>query len=428
MTIPSNRACEMKPAKTLQRRFVFAPALSLLLIASGCQSSSLQSLAFWNKKEPPINYTTPEDSLVLRGGELMPDQGLQALGGDFEGARRLFQDKKYAEAEPIFEKIADNKKNTMQVLEAARYYQAECLYKRGKYPAAGDRFVQLLNNFPTAAHGEESRKRLFDIANYWLDETRDEMEMAREVREGKRSFVMPTIVQVSFETSKPLLDMEGRAIRLLESVHMTDPRGPLGEKALFYIGSVKFYREEYRDAEHYFTQLFQNYPNGVHAPNALKLSITCHMISQGGPNYDVRRLQEAREMIEMAKRSYPELQQQQGPWLTQHAVQIHNLQAEHDFDMARFYERTGHPGSAHFYYEIVRLRYPGTPQAEKASEKLSVLRSKAQREAGSNPSPADNTQVVRPFVPSQPMTNPQGEFGPRRDRCRRALAVVESLA
>ena len=46
------------------------------------------------------------------------------------------------------------------------------------------------------------------------------------------------------------------------------------------------------------------------------------------------------------------------------------LQAEREYNIALLFERTGHPGSAHFLYEIVRRRYPGTPFGEKAEHKL----------------------------------------------------------
>jgi TolA-binding protein len=394
---------------------------ALLSVAPGCQGNMIhipQSWLLWKKPEPQ-KKVMPEDAFVLRGGEMVADAGLPTLGGDFEGARQLFNQKEYAQAEPIFGHIADNAKNSLQVMEAARYYQAECLYKRGKYPAASDYYVQLLNNFPSAAHGDEVRKRLFDIANYWLDETRDQMDAAKEKREGKRWFVAP-IMPVHFEDAKPLLDIEGHALKLLEVVHLTDPRGPLGEKALFYIGSVKFYRESYKDADHYFYQLVLNYPNGVHAPKALQLAIICKQISTGGPDYDGRRLQEARDLIEMAKRTYPELQVSNEKWLAQQALDIHNLQAEKDYNIARFWERTGHPGPAHFYYEIVKRRYPGTPFAEKAEKRLIELRAQAQREEQRTAPPAQDRPPAanemgpppRPVTPGQSMPGPGGETGP----------------
>jgi len=394
---------------------------ALLTAAPGCQGSMFQvpeSMAFWEKHTTKVDYTTPEDAYVLRGGEMVPDQGLPTLGGDFEGARQLFQQKEYDKAEPIFGKIADNSKNVVQVVETARYYQAECLYKQGKYPGAGDHYIQLLNNFPSAAHGDEARQRLLDIANYWLDETRDQMEKAKEVREGKRWFT-PPITPVHFEDSKPFLDIEGHAIRLLEAVHMTDPRGPLGEKALFYLASVKFYRQSYADADHYFYQLVQNYPNSAHAPSAMKLSIICKEILTHGPDYDGRRLQEARDLIETAKRTYPELARGQEQFLAKQAVEIHNLEAERDYNIACFYDRTGHPGPAHFCYEIVKRRYPGTPFADKAAKRVIELEAKALREANraqaaGQPRPMlpETGPVPRTLTPGQPLPAPDGELGP----------------
>ena len=49
-------------------------------------------------------------------------------------------------------------------------------------------------------------------------------------------------------------------------------------------------------------------------------------------------------------------------------------QAEKDWQVAEFYRRTGRFGSARFYYELVRRRYPGTRYAEQAGERLRELR------------------------------------------------------
>jgi TolA-binding protein len=389
------------------------PLLAALAVGllSGCQGSWFQipdSLAFWDKHEPKIDHTLPEDYVKYSDGQLVHEASLPTYGGDYEGARLLFREKDYARAEPIFGKIADNAKNTPQVLEDARFNEAECLYLRGKYPAAAERYLQLLNSFASAAHGEETRERLFSIANYWLDETREQMEKAREVREGKRWFTTP-IMPVHFEESKPLLDIEGHAVKILEAVHITDPKGKWGEKALFYLGSVKFYREQYRDADFYFYQLVQNYANGPYAPKALELSIICKQICTGGPNYDGRRLQEARDLIEMAKTAYPELEKGEDKFLTKQAMEIHYIQAEKDYNIARFWERTGHPGSAHFYYEIVKRRYPGTPFAEKAEKKLIELKAAAIRES-QHAAPANaDTQTPEAAPPPRPLQGQPGD-------------------
>lgn len=46
-----------------------------------------------------------------------------------------------------------------------------------------------------------------------------------------------------------------------------------------------------------------------------------------------------------------------------------------EFATAEFYRRTGHLGSAYFYYELVSRRYPGTSHASKAKERMDDLRS-----------------------------------------------------
>ena len=357
----------------------------LLLSCTGCLGDGdwAAKLQFWNH-ERVVDHTAPADSFVLRDGQAVDVAVVPTVGGDYDAALQLFEKKEYAQAEPIFRKIADNSKNMPKVCESARWWQAECFYNQGRYPDAAERYMQLLNTFPSAEHGEPARKKLFDIANYWLDETRDQMEQAREVREGKRWFTTP-ILPVHWEDSKPLLDIEGHALRLLETVHLTNPRGPLGDKALFYLGSVKFYRESYRDADHYFYQLVQFYPNSPHAPKALELSIICKQICVGGPHYDGRKLQEARDLITKARNGYGGLSHGNEQFLTKQLVQIHLMQAEKDYDTAKLYERIGHPGSAYFCYEIVKRRYPGTPFADQAEQRMVELKAKAEKERERHP-------------------------------------------
>src|SRR5947209_13401973 len=49
----------------------------------------------------------------------------------------------------------------------------------------------LLGSYPMGKHSQQARQRLFDIANYWLDDTRAYMEACRQKKEGKRWWVWP---------------------------------------------------------------------------------------------------------------------------------------------------------------------------------------------------------------------------------------------
>ena len=155
------------------------------------------------------------DSFVLRtSGEMMPDKTLPVLGGDYEAAVRFFQEKDYDKAEPIFEHIAENKKNTFQAMELVRSTRPSVCTGRRKFPEASANYILLLNNFPSPAKGRDARERLFAIANYWLDETRDDIEAEKEVKEGKRMNTWwPTVRVHIWDETKPTFDTEGRAIK-----------------------------------------------------------------------------------------------------------------------------------------------------------------------------------------------------------------------
>src|SRR5262245_19002542 len=116
----------------------------------------------------------------------------------------------------MYHKIADNTKNSVLVAEEARYYEAECLRYQERYPKAADTDAKLLLDFPSGAHRDQACQRMFDIANYWLEDTRVQMVQYKEKQEGKRWLVTPTLVH--FEKAKPLIDEEGRAEEKLEQI------------------------------------------------------------------------------------------------------------------------------------------------------------------------------------------------------------------
>jgi outer membrane protein assembly factor BamD (BamD/ComL family) len=233
----------------------------------------------------------------------------------------------------------------------------------------------MLKDFPAGTYRDQAVRRMFDIANYWLDDTRVEMAEYREKREGKRTFVVPAVFHL--EKKKPFLDQEGRALQALEQVHLNDITGPMADKALFLAGGVKFYREDYKEADHYFSQIIEQHKDSPLAPQAAELAIISKHMSTGGPDYDGRKVAEARIMVDTVLRNYPQLAQEKSGFLERQLGSITVQQAEKDFRAAEFYRRTGHPGSAYFYYEIVRRRYPGTKLADLATERMHELRAEA---------------------------------------------------
>src|SRR5205085_10718712 len=127
-------------------------------------------------------------------------------------AQQLFADGQYQKAQTIFRDVADNQMNPADLAEHARFMQGECRYMRGQYPEAVDTYHKLLMDFPTGAHRRDSCTRMFEIADYWLDDFRDELE-ARKSENGvlrwKPRWPDPT------DPSRPSIDQEGRALQAL---------------------------------------------------------------------------------------------------------------------------------------------------------------------------------------------------------------------
>ncbi len=393
-------------AKRMRARYRPAAFLLALLVsfAAGCQDSNFIAKLdpremFRKVPEPP---PAPVDNFVMRGSGLEKDQTAEkgSAQAQLDGAKILYEKGKFGDAERIFHSIARNVKNPPLVAEEALFFEADCQYLQGHFPKAESTFIKVLREFRlNGRFHNQANQRLFDIANYWLDDTRKLMKAYEEKREGKRWLVMPASF-VHVDKEKPFLDMEGRAIEALEEVRLNDISGPLGEKALFYIATIKFFREDYKDADYYYSQVYKNYPNSKLAATALKHAILCKEMVNGGSAYDARPLKEAMDLIQIAG-AYPELQANDHPFLVRQMESISHQQADKDYNIAEFYRRTGHPGSAYFYYELVRRRYPGTSYSEKAIKGLEEMRKRLDKQGAKT-----GTPVSPPTAPQAPVQGP----------------------
>jgi outer membrane protein assembly factor BamD (BamD/ComL family) len=340
---------------------------------TGDKKLRLASFQVWDPFAPPQAPPPPVDSFVLRADGLEEEKAPEAgsAAALLAGARELFRKGEYAKAEAVYHHVADNQKNPLPVVFEAKYYEAECLRLQGYWPKAADSYNDLLTKFPQNPYREQALQRLFEIANFWLDDTRELMRENREAHDGKRWFVWPRWFHT--DRRKPFFEEEHRAIEALEQVRFNDINGPLADKALFLAGSVKFYNEDFREAQHYFDQIHEKHPNSPLAEDAIKLAIIAKSLSTGGPEYDGREVAKARILIDAAFRSYPNLAQKEESFLVNQLKAVNLQQAEKDFKMAEFWERTGHPGSAFFYYELVKRRYPGTKPASDAAARMERL-------------------------------------------------------
>ena len=250
-------------------------------------------------------------------------------------------------------------------------------------------------DYPGGAYRERACGEMFKIADYWLDDTRHEFK-AREA--GENTFAIKMKRLIDFDRSKPTFDREGRAVQALEHVHTNDITGPTADKALFWCGYVNFYRGNFQEADHYFSLLVEMHKDSPLRPLATELAVISKNNSTGGAVYDGQKAAEALQLVHHAEATMPEFRtEEKAAWLTRQKLAIRMQQAEKDFKMAEYYERTEHPASAYFYYELVCRRYPGTKYSDMAKARIAALdqvRQKTEHDRA-NPPPPGTVDLIR---------------------------------
>jgi TolA-binding protein len=354
----------------------------LLGVSAGCNGGMFRP---FGRPDVP---RTEVNSLVLGPGGFQAEEFPKddEFRTQMRGAHELFRQEKYKAAARSFKYVATAKKAPPDLVQEALYYRAECLRLQGYYPSAADVYADLLNkyNHLHTPYREQAVQHLYDIADYWLDETREEMhEKNAEPGKDKKWFAWASRI-FHFERTKPFLDVEGRAIQALENVITSEPTGPLAPHALFLCGSVNLYRQRYSEADLYFTRIYTHHRKTPLAPKAIELAIFCKQMSTGGPLYDGRKVAEARELVQAAF-TYEELADSKRDFLRRQLTGITLQQAAKDYEKAELWRRTGHTPSAYFYYEIVRRRYPGTKYADLAAKKMQQIRAELEKSQHGQP-------------------------------------------
>jgi outer membrane protein assembly factor BamD (BamD/ComL family) len=353
------------------RRRLAAAAAGLALLGSGCKSgdSFRERMNAFRAAVTDGGYDDPTAAEKLSEAE------------------RQFADRQYAKAQDGFGRLADNRANTQDLAERARFMKAECLFMREQYPDAVDAYHRLLLDFPTGAHRRDACGRIFEVCDYWLNDFRAECERRADepgIQRWRPAWKNP------FDQSRPLFGQEGRTLDALEHVWTHDLTGPVADKALFWCGYVNFVRGNFEDADHFFSTLAEMHKDSPLRPQAVSYAILAKNNATGGPDYDARKCAEALQLVSQAEAGIPELTQnpEMADKLTRAKFAIRYQQAEKDFRVADYYERTGHPGSAVFCYELVRRRYAGTKyadQAEQRKERLLALMREGKPAPGTDP-------------------------------------------
>jgi outer membrane protein assembly factor BamD (BamD/ComL family) len=404
----------------------------LWVLLGACLLSGLTGCQTWSNYFGKSSSKSPKetDSMVIQAGATS-EASAGETSPEMQAAEEAYRSENFAQAEKLFHRIAKDKHNSPFLVEKALFYEAESLRRQDWYPKAADTYSKLVSDFPTGVYRQEACSRMFEIANYWLEDTFAQLELEQEKRDGKRWFVPSNLVH--WNRRKPLVDEEGRGLELMEKVHIYDPQGPNSDTALYIAGYIHFNRRNFSEADQLLSQMVSMFPQSKLRAKALELAIMAKNNATGGPDYDGRKAAEALKLVYGARASTPELANRTD-FLDRQMVAIRYQQADKDIGVADFYRKRGRAGSAYYYYEIVRKRYPGTEHARIAEQRMGELRTELElskddgfwnqarrgfneyvlgidqptlKEGQSVPNPTSQLPEIRQTNSTQPTSNPR---------------------
>ena len=293
----------------------------------------------------------------------------------FTTAEELFNKGEHHKAQTLFADIADNTQNAALLAEKARYMEAESLREQKKYPAAVASYNRLLQDFTFGAYRERACNQMYAIAYEWLEkDTLAEIEAEQSGKKVPWWQERPSMPNV-LDSKRPLFDTEGEALKTLDNVQTHDGIGPNADRALFWLGYVNFYRGRFDESDHYFSQLVEMHKDSKLRPAALDMAIMAKNNSTGGAVYDAGKAAEALQLIHHAEATMPgyATDPEKSAQMTRQKMAVRMQLAEKYFKMAEYYERTHHPASAYFYYELVTRQHPGTKYADVSKQRMDAL-------------------------------------------------------
>lgn len=204
--------------------------------------------------------------------ELDPQDDLSRL----QLAQILLQKNQALEALPLIRQVLRHPQTPPASLEDAQFLEGDCFYQLHLYPMAAQVYQNQLNKFPSGRYHKQANQKLFDIANYWLDPTRSEIQAAETLTQAFESgradelAVTVTCVWRVIESllTETLFAQESRALQILEDVVRNDDKFPDADKAIFYAATVNRLRGANGEAFRCYCNVVEKYPQSSHAAKA----------------------------------------------------------------------------------------------------------------------------------------------------------------
>jgi outer membrane protein assembly factor BamD (BamD/ComL family) len=297
---------------------------------------------------------------------------------DFDKAQALFDAEKYDESEKAFKTVAKKYKDK-PIEEEAMFMIAESKYMRKEYPSAQDAYGELMKKYTATRHTEASTRRLYSIARYWLGSppspSQIELVQYNEGRlntpEGDKDIPVPRQVAIApnfTDSTRPFFDTHGRAMQALTAVWLNDPTGPIADDALLMAATYHMRKKDFKEADHYFNILREEYPQSEHVQTAYVVGQRVKLLAYQGADYDGKALEDARKLTGSTLKLFPDVEQTKQ--LESDLAKMNAAAVARDWKRVELYLRKRHYESAATYCVLIMNRAPDSEYAVKAHQTM----------------------------------------------------------
>ena len=259
----------------------------------------------------------------------------------------FFEKKEYDKAKRELKKLLKHYKQSPEAAEA-QYYLGRCEEEEGDYYKAFLEYRKTVQTYPSTDRFEEILELEYRIGNYFLS--------------GKKRKLFGTAA---------ILPAGDKAVEVFRAIVDDGPFSEHGQLAQYKLGLAHLALADYEAAVAAFEQLISSYPSSALVDDARFQIAQASLKGTFHPSYDQAPTEMAIRELQAFVREYP------GSELAKDAEgRLESLQerrAQHEYDVAKFYEERKEYSAALIYYEMVIQQYAQTSWASQAAERVQAL-------------------------------------------------------
>ena len=267
-------------------------------------------------------------------------------------ALSLFDKADYDKARLEFQKLLKHYKDSPEAPEA-QYHIGRCREEKADYYEAFLAYRKTLQVYPSTARFNEILERMAQIGNYFLS--------------GKKRRLLGTAA---------LLPARDKAVEIFQAIVQDGPFSQVGELAQYKLGVAHLALGDYEQAVSAFEQLIDRYPSSPLVDDARFQLAQASLKGTFKPGYDPRATDQAIEQLGVFVQEYT-ASDLSGDAVARLQV-LRERRAEHEFQVAQFYERQKAYQASLVSYRGIVDRYADTSWASKAAARVGALESKVQ--------------------------------------------------